>query len=589
MLTIAQAFDSAVQHHRAGQLPQAEQLYRQVLRVDPQHVRALHLLGLLTHQAGRSDLAVEYISQALRLKPDFAEAHCNLGMALAKQDKLAEAVVCYEQALRIKPDHAEAHNNLGNALRKQGKLDEAVNSYLQALRFKPDTAETHCNLGVALHLQGNPTAAVACFQQALRLKPNYAEARHNLGLALARLVSLTEAIDGHHQTLRLEPDCAEAYCSLGVALLQQGMQREAVAYYEQALRLKPNYAQAHSNLGVALAELGRLKDAVACCQEALRHEPDYAEAHVNVAYFSFLQGNFTEGWPEHEWRWKRRDISPPAFEQPRWDGSSLQGQTILLFAEQGLGDTLQFVRYAPIVKQTGATVMVQCPGPLLRLLATCAGIDRLVTEDGEPPSFQVQSSLLSLPWVFGTTLATIPANIPYLSADPDLRTQWQQRLGVIEGFKVGIAWQGNQQHALDQRRSVPLRTFAPLAGISGVRLVSLQKGPGREQLSELADRMEVLDLADELVDFADTAALMSNLDLVITVDTAVAHLAGAMGLPVWVVLPLFPDWRWLLDRDDSPWYPSMRLFRQTAWGEWEGVFKRLTDALAKHVQTAQGM
>ena len=419
MLTIAQAFDSAVQHHRAGQLPRAEQLYRQVLRVDPQHVRALHLLGLLTHQAGRSDLAVEYISQALRLKPDFAEAHCNLGMALAKQDKLAEAVVCYEEALRIKPDHAEAHNNLANALRKQGKLDEAVNSYLEALRFKPDTAETHCNLGAVLHLQGNPTAAVACFQQALRLKPNYAEARHNLGLALATLVSLTEAIDGHHQTLRLEPDCAEAYCSLGVALLQQGMQREAVAYFEQALRLKPNYAQAHSNLGVALAELGRLKDAVACCQEALRHEPDYAEAHVTVAYFSFLQGNFTEGWPEHEWRWKRRDISPPAFEQPRWDGSSLQGQTILLFAEQGLGDTLQFVRYAPIVKQTGATVMVQCPGPLLRLLATCTGIDRLVTEDGEPPSFQVQSSLLSLPWVFSTTLATIPANIPYLSADPD--------------------------------------------------------------------------------------------------------------------------------------------------------------------------
>jgi hypothetical protein len=191
---------------------------------------------------------------------------------------------------------------------------------------------------------------------------------------------------------------------------------------------------------------------------------------------------------------------------------------------------------------------------------------------------------LSLPWVFGTTLATIPANIPYLSADPGLRTQWQRRLGAVEGFKVGIAWQGNQQHPLDQRRSVPLRTFAPLAGIPGVQLVSLQKGPGREQLIELADRMEVLDLADELVDFADTAALMSNLDLVITVDTAVTHLAGAMGLPVWVVLPSFPDWRWLLDRDDSPWYPSMRLFRQTAWGDWEGVFKRLTDALAKHVR-----
>ena len=311
-----------------------------------------------------------------------------------------------------------------------------MNSYLQALHFKPDTAETHCNLGAILHLQGNPTAAVACFQQALRFRPNYAEARHNLRQALATIVSLTEPIDGHPQTLRLKPDCAEAYCGLGAALLEQGMQREAVAYFEQALRLKPNYAHAHNNLGVALAELGRLNDALACCRQALRHDPDYAKAHVTLAYFSFLQGNFTEGWPEHEWRWKRRDLSLPVFKQPRWDGSSLQDQTILLFAEQGLGDTLQFVRYAPIVKQTGATVLVQCPGPLHRLLATCAGIDCLVAEGGEPPGFQVQSSLLSLPWVFGTTLATIPAH-PLSVGRPRLAHSMAATIGSYRGFQGG--------------------------------------------------------------------------------------------------------------------------------------------------------
>lgn len=589
MLTIAQALDMAVQHHRAGRLEQAEHYYRQILLTDAQHVGALHLLGLLTHQVGRSDLAVEYISQALHLQPEFAEAHSNLGMALAKQGKLTESVACYQEALRIKPGHAEAHNNLANAFRKQGKLTEAVASYQQALRIKPDIAQTHCNLGVALFEQGKLTEAVACQRQAVRLKPNYAEAHSNLGMVLAAQGKLTEAVTCYQEALRLKPDLPEAHCNLGVALLQQGKLAEAVACLEHALRLKPDYAQAHSNLGVAIAEQGRLKEAVACYRQALRLDPHYAEAHVNLAYFWFLLGNFEEGWPEYEWRWKRRDFSPPPFRQPLWDGSGLQGQTILLFAEQGLGDTLHFVRYASLIKQNGATVIVQCQAPLLRLLATCAGIDRLAPEGTALPPFDVQAPLLSLPRIFRSTLATIPANIPYLSADPELRAHWQEHLNGVRELKVGIAWQGNPEHQLDRRRSVPLLAFAPLADVPGVRLVSLQKGPGREQLSDLADRLGVLDVADRLVDFADTAAVISNLDLVITVDTAVAHLAGALGIPVWVALPLIPDWRWLLEREDSPWYPSMRLFRQRDRGDWPGVFERLTEALREQVESTEGI
>ncbi len=295
------------------------------------------------------------------------------------------------------------------------------------------------------------------------------------------------------------------------------------------------------------------------------------------------------GWPEYEWRWRRQDASPPALTQPLWDGSSLQGKSILLYPEQGLGDTLQFIRYAPLVKQTGATVIVQCQPPLLRLLATCAGIDRLLPEGADLPPFDVQAPLLSLPRILRTTLASIPANIPYLSADPDLRARWRQSLSGVADFKVGIAWQGNPGHKRDRQRSVPLAAFAPLAEAPGVRLVSLQKGPGHEQLTELAERLRVLDLTDELEDFADTAALLSNLDLVITVDTAVAHLAGAMGIPVWVALPIVPDWRWLLERQDSPWYPTMRLFRQTAWGDWAGVFERLTGALGQKIAATPDM
>ncbi len=584
MLTIAQALEIAVQHQRAGRLLEAEQLCREILQVDHRHVGATHLLGVIALQVGRNDLAVEYISQTLRLGPDLAEAHCNLGMALARLEKLAEAVACYQQALRLKPDFAEANNNLANAFRKQGNLTEAVACYQRAVQLKPDYAEAHSNLGVALLQQGKPAEAVACLQQTLLLKPDHAETQSNLGVALLQQGKPAEALAWLQQALRLKPNIAEFHDHLGMAQAELGMLAEAEASYRQALRLKPDYAAAYSDLGMALADQGRLTEAVACYRQALKIQPDYAEVHNNLAHASLLRGDFAAGWPQYEWRWRQRDPSPPALTQPLWDGSSLQGKSILLYPEQGLGDTLQFIRYAPLVKQTGATVIVQCQPPLLRLLATCAGIDRLLPEGTDLHPFDVQAPLLSVPRILRTTLDSIPANIPYLSADPDLRARWRESLSGVADVKVGIAWQGNPGHKRDRQRSVPLDAFAPLAEVPGVRLVSLQKGPGREQLTELAERVRVLDLADELEDFADTAALLSNLDLVITVDTAVAHLAGAMGIPVWVALPIVPDWRWLLERDDSPWYPTMRLFRQTAWGNWAGVFERLTEALRRKIQ-----
>jgi predicted negative regulator of RcsB-dependent stress response len=441
---------------------------------------------------------------------------------------------------------------------------------------------------VALVEQGKLTEAVASYQQALRLKPDYAEAQCNLGMALADQGKLTEAIACYQQALRLKPDLAEAHCNLGVALAQQGELGEAMRCYQHALRLKPDYAEAHGNVGVVRAEQGKLTEAVADYQQALRLKPDYAAAHLNLAQIWLLKGEFDRGWAEYEWRWKHRGFSPPPYPQPLWDGSSLQGRTILLFAEQGLGDTLQFIRYAPLVQRRGGNVIVQCQEPLQRLLATCAGIDHQVVAGRALPFFDVRAPLLSLPLLFRTSLATIPPNIPYLLADPALRAHWQQELSGLREFKVGITWRGNPEHKRDQRRSVPLLAFAPLAAVPGVRLVSLQKGPGREQLPDLADRLGLLDLADRLEDFADTAAVLTNLDLVITVDTAVAHLAGALGVPVWVALPLVPDWRWLLEREDSPWYPSMRLFRQSAWGDWAGVFERLTEALRRHVEATRG-
>ena len=426
-------------------------------------------------------------------------------------------------------------------LRDQGKLDEAVACYRRALELKPDYAEAHNNLGTAFKDQGKLDEAVACYRRALELKPDFAEAHNNLGIALK----------------------------------DQGKLDEAVACYRRALELKPDYAEAHNNLGNALKDQGKLDEAVACYRRALELKPDFAEAHGNQSLLSLLTGDFQRGWAEYEWRWKTKQCQRRDFSQPLWDGQPLEGRTILLHAEQGLGDAIQFVRYAALVKQRGGAVIVECPKPLLSLLASCAGIDRLVGRGDDLPPFDVHAPLLSLPGIFHTSLETIPADVPYLFADPGLVEHWREELGGIAGFKIGIAWRGNPEHRNDRARSIPLSCFEPLAGLPGVRLLACKKGRAWSSCKSWPDRFPITELGSRLDDFMDTAAVLMNLDLVITCDTAVAHLAGALGVPVWVALPFVPDWRWLLDRSDSPWYPTMRLFRQKKPGDWAGVFEEI--------------
>jgi Tfp pilus assembly protein PilF len=671
----------AIEHHRAGNLQQAEQLYRQILQVDPYQVDALHLFGLTAAQMGKNDVAIEYIRKALRLKPDFAEAHSNLAVALRALGRLEEAETCLRQAVRLRPDQAEAHNNLGAALQEQGHLQEAEDCLRQALHLKHNYAEAHYNLGnvlqrvkrldeaearfreavrlkqdytqahynlgavlqeqrrlreaeacfreairlqpkyapahndlgVILHEQGRPQEAEACLREAIRLHPEYAEAHNNLAGTLQQQKRLEEAEDCLRNALRLRPDfpaarnnlgtilqaqgrpeeaerClrevvrlnpeySQAYDNLGNALRGQGRLEEAERCLREALRLNPEYPQAHNNLGTLLREQSRLEEAEACFHEAVRLKPDYAEAHMNLGMVSLLLGNFSAGWTEYEWRLQCKPHPGQALPQPLWDGAPLGGRTILLHADRGLGDTLQFIRYAPLVQQRGGNVVAACPRPLARLLRTCPGVGHLAVERSALPAFDVQAALGSLPGIFRTALTTIPAEVPYLFANGELVEQWNRELRSVQAFKVGIAWQGNPEHMDDRQRSISLSYFAPLASVEGVQLFSLQKGRGTEQLSALANRLPVTDLDERLHDFMDTAAVVKNLDLVITADTAVAHLAGALSVPVWMALPFSPDWRWLLGREDTPWYPTMRLFRQIERGNWEEVFQRITAAL----------
>jgi hypothetical protein len=371
-------------------------------------------------------------------------------------------------------------------------------------------------------------------------------------------------------------------------LKQGGRLEEAESSYHRVLELAPEYVNAHNNLGHALYEQGRYDEAGACFRRALELNPNHAEAHGNLSHLLLLKGDFEPGWREYEWRWKSRDLRPREFEQPRWDGGPLAGKTILLHAEQGLGDTIQFVRYATVVKSMGAEVLMECPLPLKSLLTSCSGIDRLIGFGEALPAFDVHAPLLSLPGIFKTTLETIPAKVSYLGADQSLVDSWRVKLAGVRGFRIGINWRGRVGVGSFVLRDVPLSCFAGLADLPGVRLISLQQGPGRQELEGADERVPIMDLGANIDQehgaFMDTAAIMSNLDLVITSDTSIPHLAGALGVPVWLALPFVPDWRWQLMREDSPWYPTMRLFRQKRARDWEWVFEEMMAVLAEKVQ-----
>jgi tetratricopeptide (TPR) repeat protein len=483
------------------------------------------------------------------------DADFNQGNLLRAQGKLDEAIACFRRAIALNPRHIEAQNNLGNALKAKGLLDEAIVCFQDALRQRPDYAEAYSNLGNVLQEQENFDEAVACYRRAAELKPEIAEVHHNLANALQA----------------------------------QGNLDEAVVSFQRALALKPGLLETLNNLGTAYQELRRLDEAIDFYRRALALAPDYARSRMNLSQIMLLRGDLAHGWPEYEWRWKTGQLAVPCYAGPVWNGEPLNGKKILLHAEQGLGDTIQFIRYAQIVKALGATVVVECQKPLTKLLASCAGIDRLLAAGGYLPHFNFHLPLLSLPRIFKTDLASIPARVPYISADPVLVEAWREKLKALKGFRVGINWRGREGKIESRRRDVPLALFRGLAQIPGVQLVSLQKGAGRADLA--AAGFAVFDPGDNLDTahgpFMDSAAIMENLDLVITSDTSIPHLAGALGVPVWVALPFFPDWRWMLDRTDSPWYPTMRLFRQSIRGDWHGVFEKIRDELGKLVSSVK--
>jgi Flp pilus assembly protein TadD len=475
--------------------------------------------------------------------------------------------------------------DLGLRHHQSGQLAQAESLYRQALLADPDQPDALHLLGNLAYQAGHHEAAIDLIQRALRGRADFVEAHYNLGNIFRSQGRLPEAIARYCDAVRLRPQFAQAQGNLSCALTELGELEAALVHGREAVRLAPQAAEGHSNLGSALAYLGQLDEAASYFAEAVRLNPNYATAHKHLGSYWLLKGDFERGWPEYEWRLRCRPGMVRSFAEPSWDGSNLHGRTILLHAEQGLGDSLQFIRYAPLVKERGGQVLLECPAELVGVVGTCAGIDGVIAAGHPLPPFDCHLPLLSLPFVLKTTLARVPAAVPYLSADPKLIEYWRQELQRYPGFKVGIVWQGNPRFGLldcqaaDQRRSIPLAQFEALAQIPGVKLFSLQKGFGTEQLAQWRAPSEIVDLEDKLADFTDTAAIMMNLDLIISADTSPLHLAGALGRPAWAVLPFAGCWRWMLEREDSPWYPTMRLFRQAKAGAWKPVFERIAQEI----------
>jgi len=592
-------FQQAVALHQAGQVAQAAEIYRQLLKPLPKHADLLFMLGTAEYQLGNKSEAVKLLDRAIAINPANPMAFSNRGNALQELGRLQDALKSYDQAIRLKPDYVEAVCNKGNTLRLLGQVPEAIACYVRGLETNPNFQPAHYELGFTLQSLGRLDEAVDCYRRAIELRPDLAQTYAVRAAAYQDLRRFEEAIADYEMVIQMIPGAAMIYNNLGNVLKEVGRHDEACFRLKQSIELQPDHADTHNNLGVVLQQMRRLSEALSSFEQARRLNPNLVDAQWNLALARLVMGDYERGWQDYEARLhpsKLSGVNLRTYQAPKWSGiESLAGKTIFVVAEQGLGDTIQFCRYLPLLAQLGATVILESQPQLVGLMKSLKGVDKvlpafLATE--QIPDHDYYCPLMSLPVAFRTTLTTIPAVSPYLRADPAKSARWAERMGQRSRPRVGIVWSGGFHPAqpevwvINKRRNMPLAKFAPLKNIDA-EFYSLQKGqPAESELAELLSQIwdgpQLIDCASDLHDFTDTAALIENLDLVISVDTAAAHLAGALGKPTLLLSRFDSCWRWLDQRDDTPWYPSMTLLRQNSFDDWDEVVSRLIDRMHDH-------
>ena len=609
---IAELLRAALALHQAGRLAEAENSYRRILAAQPRHFDGLHLLGVVFSQRGEHAAAVRQIDAAIAVNPSAASAHNNRGVSLnalgRRDDALAsfesaialmpayfdallnrantlrdldrfeEAVLGYDQAILLNPQAADLFLKRGHALMALNRFEHAIDSYDRAIARAPDDRDAWLNRGIAQARLARFDEAVASYDNAISLNPDDADAFSNRGAALKALKRFHDAVASCDRAIAISPRLAAAFSNRGMALREMDRLEEALASYDAAISLRPDFGEAVSNRANVLVSLRRFDEAIAGYQQAVALNPDDAVALSNSGMVKLLIGRFDEGWTEYEARWRigQMSASRRQFRQPQWTGDEdIGGKRLLLVPEQGLGDTIMAVRYVRQVVDRGATVILELPAVLRSLLDQAGRGCEIVTQGDALPEFDLYCPLLSLPRAFRTTLATVPPGVPYVAASASHVAAWRERFRSFRGPRIGLAWAGNPHHNNDLRRSVGLEKLLPLLAQMEASFISLQKDLRAGDAELLRSHPQLVDLGRDLASYEDTAAVISLLDLVISVDTSVAHVTGALGKPVWILLPHNPDWRWMLDREDSPWYPTARLFRQSVPGDWTGVIERV--------------
>ena len=571
-----------------GKFAEAADCHRRAVALRPDYADAHTNLGNALYAMGMPEESIAAHRRAVACRPGFAEGYNNLGAGLHAMGKIDEAIESYNTALRLKPEYPEAMSNLGHAMQTKRKFDEAIALCRRSVEIQPNNPDAYNNLGNAIQEKGDIDQAIACFRKAIAQQPDHPDAINNLGNCLQEQGNLEDSIAliaGRSNSGRSSPRPTETSVTPCAGL---GKLEESITVCRKAVELQPNLEEAHINLGTALHLAGRYSDAMAECHAAIAIRKDFPEAHKDLALMLLVQGKFQEGWREYEWRLRLPNYfnSIDRFRQPMWDGSDFKGKTLLVHAEQGLGDTIHFCRLLPMVAKKGGKIVLECQSELVRLMKQTeilGGIDIVPRESKAGPTlpFDLHCPLMSLPILLGKLDPSHDHDVikpPYVKEDAALREQWQNRLPKGDRPKVGLAWAGSKTNKNNRHRSITLASLAPLAQ-ANVNFYNLQLGKPGLQAANPPQGMKMIDLTPLVGDFADTAALISELDLVVSVDTAVVHLAGAMDLPVWVFLQYTPDFRWLLEGDTTPWYSSVRLFRQKTFGDYADVIERVATEL----------
>lgn len=612
----------ALAHHQGGRLKEAEEYYRQVLRLTPEHPDANNLLGVLLFQTNRSVDGLNFLNRAVQLKPQEAMFYYNYGVALRAAGQQEKAVEMLTKCVQLNPNQVDALNQLveihlkmrnwqqashllkrlatlhpldaptlrklGESLHHQKQYKEAITFLQKACGLPHQDANTYHQLGLSLQADNQLTAAADAYQRCIELNGKIAPAHNNLAIVLAEQGQHERAVEHYRKTMELNPDLFQTKCNLGGLLRKTGELEESVQWLRSAVEQKPDCGEAWCNLGNTLGDLGEIDEAMRCYRKAILIKPDYTQARLNRAIGLLRQEKFDDGWVEYEWRYKLKECPRRQFGKPRWDGFSLADRVLLLHAEQGFGDTLQMVRYASYLKNQGSKVVLECQKALIPLLTENGVADQIVALGDKIPDFDLHLPLMSAPSVLHPELGFLEENVPYLRPKAELVEKWGEVLHQYSGRRIGIFWQGNPNFKQDRFRSVSLESYQPLFDMPDTHIVSLQKGVGVEQIDTFQGgqliRLEGMD--EQGGAFMDSAAIMQHLDLVVTSDSSIVHLAGAMGIRTCLLLPFAADWRWFLERPDSPWYPSLKLFRKSKAGQWKDVVEHVVEWIESQAPSA---